>query len=716
MTEADKIYIDREYTAADLAEAEKIMKGIMSSAEKKEFERLSADEKEFYLSGFLDNIKDYQDAAQKQEDENGGEGSGPQPNDPKKHLDKWINSGQQKPQNNDDSQNGRMGIPIEQNIEDAGQQTDNAESSLNDLKDAIEDLKDAIEDLKKSTESNAPEKANNLKDALKNVKRAAAAAANATTDISDISDDLIKKMHKAVDDIRDLEANSKSKSGTSADSAADSSEADDNETDNADNMSGNTKSKISATSRAETKLDRARQRNNDLFDDSDEVNRQSNDVSRDVQKASTELNDICNGTIKSNNAKESVLNAEKTVEDAEQTANSVKEAIEKAKTIKKTAQDINDILKSFDGSETNDNGEWNDKSVFDEPILKHSNISEQPKKRVGRESEFNGPDMTEYVGDWITTEEARQYARDAGYEDYDESITPESYATAKFTHVQQEFEDTPGDSGPQGYGHSHTQIIDKVGKMFITPTVNWRSRVKKFFRERTKKDIVLTRLTHLTSLHARGEDIGRGAHLKTHESPVEKITGLTQVLFMVDTSGSMCRYAGDGKNIFIHIMTELIELEKKTYIKNSAYARFNGGIDKDQIIKWTYKNAPNEAKLKEYMGIPELGGGTDIISSIKEVLKYPDIYNVQKKPYTLLVIVTDGEDNYGEIKKIMSNDMLKNAIIMITQDTDENVDKYVKKAISGGFDEKTVIGINYKAEWGEDITKNRELDKQLGRR
>jgi hypothetical protein len=188
----------------------------------------------------------------------------------------------------------------------------------------------------------------------------------------------------------------------------------------------------------------------------------------------------------------------------------------------------------------------------------------------------------------------------------------------------------------------------------IESDIDWRTKVEDFLTDKApagKTDVWAKRRMGLDPSHPLY--IGRYQH--PNERTYEKKSGLAQVFFLVDASGSMGVVCGDGVNIFKHIMSELIQIELSVRIKRSAYATFNTGpIAEDDIFTWTYQDASDEDELMDNFVLPVASGGTSAIDGIKSIQEYDEIYSTEE-PWTLLVIVTDGGDSYTGLKAICND-------------------------------------------------------------
>jgi len=120
----------------------------------------------------------------------------------------------------------------------------------------------------------------------------------------------------------------------------------------------------------------------------------------------------------------------------------------------------------------------------------------------------------------------------------------------------------------------------------------------------------------------RSHPLYQGRYLRPYEEYEDKKSGLVQIYFLVDTSGSMCFKCPDGVTVFKHIMSELIQLELAVKIRYSALSTYNaGGVYRDDVITWTYQEAQDEETLMDTFSQFEVitGGGTSALDAIKSI-------------------------------------------------------------------------------------------------
>jgi hypothetical protein len=69
----------------------------------------------------------------------------------------------------------------------------------------------------------------------------------------------------------------------------------------------------------------------------------------------------------------------------------------------------------------------------------------------------------------------------------------------------------------------------------------------------------------------------KGRYMHPNIDHEEMTDGITQVFILIDNSGSMQMRTGSGNDIFENIISEIVDLEIKTNIQNSALAYFSFG-------------------------------------------------------------------------------------------------------------------------------------------
>jgi len=166
----------------------------------------------------------------------------------------------------------------------------------------------------------------------------------------------------------------------------------------------------------------------------------------------------------------------------------------------------------------------------------------------------------------------------------------------------------------------------------------------------------------------------------------------------------------DGIDIFEHIMSEMIQIELAVNIETSAFATFNtGAIHRDNIFEWTSDDANDESSLMDELKnkLPVAGGGTSAIDGIRSIQKYDDVYSTQD-PWTLLVVITDGGDNYNGLKDICKDyEQVEHMIWIITATGEQWFNSKKTELMAQGVPEDRILFVDINREWGctEDMVK-----------
>ena len=324
-------------------------------------------------------------------------------------------------------------------------------------------------------------------------------------------------------------------------------------------------------------------------------------------------------------------------------------------------------------------------------------IHERP---VNPDMPFDGSDFV--ANDEELREKCKEMAERAGQPlDADDYISPQEYATKKFQEFKESLKKWQQHSQPGSAGNPPGYLEEVMDRLFAT-NIDWRDLVKEFMTDKSpgnKIDVWSKRRMGLPDTHP----FHKGRYLHPYEDVEEKRSGIAQVFFLVDASGSMGVTAGDGVNIFEHIMSELIHLEIDVKIKRSAYATFNAGpIHRDDIFTWTYKDATDEDDLIKQFILPVANGGTSAIDGIRSIQEYDDIYSTDN-PWTLLIVVTDGGDYYSGLKDICKDpEQVDHMLWIITAEGEDWFKKKIKELGEQGVPADHIVCVDINKEWGVD--------------
>jgi len=137
----------------------------------------------------------------------------------------------------------------------------------------------------------------------------------------------------------------------------------------------------------------------------------------------------------------------------------------------------------------------------------------------------------------------------------------------------------------------------------------------------------------------------------------------------------------EGKKNLKHILSEIVGLEEKTKIKNSAIAYFGAGeIRKDNVRTWTLKDCRNRQKLVDTIcrHPGDQGGGTSLDIALNSVIELGKPYYSPRPPETLMIVITDGWDSYDFIDKKLTVKQKARTIFLIVNDSDQALNEIKK--------------------------------------
>lgn len=359
---------------------------------------------------------------------------------------------------------------------------------------------------------------------------------------------------------------------------------------------------------------------------------------------------------------------------------------------------------SWDGQQRPNPSMHNDEST--DPTLNKVDDSYKPDEEVTHNSPID-MDMPFDGGDFLGFDEemrkkCREMAERAGQPlDADDYMPANEYATKKYQEAQQALRTWHPHSQPGNDGNPPTYLKEVMNKLFATK-IDWREKVQDFLTDKSPEDVIDVWAKRRMGLDP-SHPFYKGRYLHPNEDLEERRSGIAQVFFLVDASGSMGVHCGDGKDIFEHIMSELIQIELAVKIKRSAYASFNcGPIHRDDITVWTYNDAQDEDSLFEQFERPVANGGTSAVEGIKSIQEYEDLYSTSD-PWTLLVVVTDGGDYYTGLKDICKDaEQVEHMIWVITATGKDWFERVEKQLMEQDVPQDHIIFVDINKEWGVD--------------
>lgn len=752
---------DCPYTDAQMKIIEKQVKAVLNKQELAQFENYTDEEKKEYLLGFAGNVAEWCQAKQQanspqQKNSNGGIG-GMQP--PQDGLDHWqpVKMSNDKSQQQADPNNPNNVFPdAEEQIEQAQQAA--AEAEQNASQNAQDQSNKSAQDIANSAADIAAS-AQKMADAAKEAANAAQQAANqadanasASGKSSDVeAADKAQQAADAAQNMADRAQAAADKAKQAADDAQQAADANDKQgaasaTEDAYNAakeaSNNTRgSQLNAKDAIRYGKETAGEQSG--AGQNQDINKMSADqAAQSAQQAANQAQQAANQAQAAADAAQQKANstgnaadqdaadkaqdmADAAAEAAQQAADAAAEARSAAESgntsgaqqSAKSAQAAANQAQQQAGQAQQQAGQKSQQSNMSDPgtdpvLEKFDDSFDQDgdmdhDSPISTDLPFDGNDF--FGNDDEMRQKCREMAERAGQPlDSDDYQSPQEYSNKKYQEAFRELKKWAEHHSPGTAGNSPMYTEEVLKKLFATK-IDWRSMLEEFLTdntEHTKIDVWAKRRMGVDPDHP----FYKGRYLHPNTDYKEKRSGLAQVFFLVDASGSMGVSCGDGRNIFEHIMSELILIETTVKIRRSAFATFNcGPIYEDDIITWTLEDAEEEDELMDMLKLPASGGGTSAVEGIKSIQQYDEIYSVGN-PWTLLVVVTDGGDYYNGLKEICKDpDQIEHMIWLITAiDHNNYFEKKTKELMEQGIPENHIICVDIEREWGvtEDDIQN----------
>lgn len=692
------------YTQSQIESAEKIMKSAMSVDEISDYDALSQDDKDQYVSGFIENIKEWKKAYMQSNGQGGGAGQQQMPpDDGLRHWQPIQQDQQQQQQQQQEDQRkyiqdqSQLAKQAAQQSKDAGKQAQQS-SQGNDAQEAADSAQEAAQAAQKAARQ-AQNAANAAAEASeKSNNPLAQQAADAAQDAANQAQEAADKAQQAADEAQEAADNGDTKvaqdaaqrAGQAAQQAGNKAQQAANATERAGAQSSSQSGSASQTAQtaaqqAADAAQRAQQAaaNGDL-EEAKAAAQEAADATQQAGQAAQQAGD---------SAKQEGQAAQQAGQNAENTANNSQNAQQVANAAEaaaKAAQQAAEAAAKADSEYHQTSTEHSKRNI--NPSLSEAQHSSSFGGKVSKQVSFSGNDVL----DSTDYERAKEIAERAGQPvDSDDYDSPEKTAAKKYAEAKRELSKWTGDQ-QRGFGNSPIDLTETIAKLFAS-TIDWTDQLANFMTDKANigtEDVMTKRYMGLDPTHPKYSS----RYLHPKQIKFEKRSGIAEVFFLVDASGSMSFTCGDGENVYQHIMSELIQLEMDCRINKSAFAAFNtGSIEEDDVIVWTRRDAPNEDEIQEKLPLPTANGGTSALDAVESINKLDDIYNPDK---TLLIIVTDGYDDYSQIKKVMTDDQLDNTVFLITRGSDTSLKECVNSLTSVGVEEDHVITVNVEKEWG----------------
>lgn len=635
-----------EYTKYQLDEGEKIMKKTMLPQEISNYDALTQEQQEQYVSGFLDNIKEWKKAylASNTPAQNQQPGMNP-PDDGLRH---WQSKENSKLSNDANAKDQRKVIHDDRDNTEYPEQQNNKNNSEN------------------QSGANAANQAQAAADAAQSAAEAAQAAANNAQNNSQNSNNSTAQ-------------NAANQAQTAADAAQAAAEA--------------------AQNAAEAAAQAAQQAQNAA--ESGNMNSAQQAAAQAAQAAAEAAQNAANQAQSAAQTAQQAANQAQSAAESGNTNSAQQAAAKAAQAAAKAAEAASQAANATEQTNNNaqaanDNGEYNSStknshSERNMPTLGDAKTKSSYNGAVEKNVDFGGNDLLPQSDYKKFKEIAERAGQQLDPEDYE---NPEQSAAAKYKEAMSLLKQWRGSKQP-GVGNSPIDLVDTITKLFSSK-LNWKQILKRFMKEKeniAKEPAMTKRYMGLDPSHPKYA----GRYLHPRETLHEKNSTIAQVFFLVDASGSMSQICGDGTNVFEHIMSELVTIDYDAKIKKSAFAAFNvGRINEKDVITWNWQDARNKNAIIKRLPMPSASGGTSALDAIDSINDLKKLYDPRQ---TLLIIVTDGYDDYSNIKQVMSSTQMKNTVFLLVNQEDDYLNKIKGELINKGIKENHIITVNSETEW-----------------
>lgn len=724
------------FTLGQLAAIYEVVRPLMSAEEFDKFNEMSGEDQEKYLSGFGANILEWlkakydaNKAAQEKDDDDQQGGNGQQPSD---GLDHWKPvKKSKKEQSSDNNDNSNKVYPdLEQELEDSEQNTEDAAQDSKDTQNQMDKQNSNNMQNQNNSNSNASssqnvqDAANSMMDSAQKIQDAAQKAADIAQKAADMADNNAQQSG----DSKDIQ--NADKSQVSADAAQDMANQATEAAQNAKDLLNEAKeaAQNGNLEEAQAKLNQA----------ADEIQKAANKSkaaqlnARDAIQSSKETDQNSQGgqgSQQSQNQQNQSGNQNQSGQQGQQSGQQSGQqgqqsggqgqsgqqgqmSVNQNQSGEQSGQQTGQQSGQYGSQQSGQQGQPGNSNSFEDsednypdPELEKVNDKYDPNKEIthqkpiGMDMRFNGNDFVGNDQDLI--EKCRKMAEEAGQPlDSDDLVDPGTYASKKFNEARQALKKwKPTTPGTDGNPPNITEEI--ISKLFATK-IDWRNKLSKFMNAKAlenKIDVMAKRRMGVDP----GHPFYRGRYLRPNTELEEKRSTIAQVFILIDASGSMAATCGDGRNIFEHIMSELIQIEINVKIKRTAFAAFaHNPIYRKDIITWTYEDAMDKKALMKKFKMPEAGGGTSAIEAIRSIQRYDEYYSVND-PETLLIVVTDGFDNYIGLKDICKRRSQINNMVWIITSEEQYFDQKIKELEEQGLPKSHIICIDVVEDWGADV-------------
>ena len=239
-----------------------------------------------------------------------------------------------------------------------------------------------------------------------------------------------------------------------------------------------------------------------------------------------------------------------------------------------------------------------------------------------------------------------------------------------------------------GSGKCMSDVLDHIDSLFKS-TVNWKNQLQAFLNglAKTGRDYEFQR----RRIGTDNPVLRPSRYIKYNEITFDEKTAVAQVFYLIDNSGSMYGQSRDGgETVFMQIFSDILHMQKRAKIQKSALTYFSyGEIDKRKIRMWDHKTP--ESRIKTLIGRnKDDSGGTDICGSINQIYNMGKPYYSKNDPKTLMIVMTDGEDNLSIVKDLPSV-IRQNIIFLILNSENKYLQSAQDQLVEAGIKRSRVL-------------------------
>lgn len=311
------------------------------------------------------------------------------------------------------------------------------------------------------------------------------------------------------------------------------------------------------------------------------------------------------------------------------------------------------------------------------------------KEELDEHKTFNPNDITD-------SKKMKDLANDAGQSI--EQRTQSEKIGDKLDAIKNAFGDVFKGKGQRGSAGGSSSLWDKiveaceVGK----PKINWRQELQHIMKQPKAGTYNSWNKRRYGNPH---DQIRR--YVKDKERKTIEDGGLSEIFYLIDSSGSMC--IGEGNKMFDNLMTEILGIEEAANVKHSRLTYFGTGVIEPEMIRYWHRDegkrltgAMKEQILQDCALRPgDLGGGTDITGSTIQITELGKPYYSSHHPTTTIIVLTDGDD-CGEIGRNFDQleDRVRDHIFFLIINDLKQAESHVETLIKNGIPETNVFAVD----------------------